>query len=182
MYFLTDDIRYVDYWKQYLDFEVISIDMLDILENEIIITNYSYISKFENISNIFLKNKFLVLDNVPSINKAKMLYRLGAKGYGNIYMKKEFFLSAIEAIKDGNFWISPALIQGFFEKINSNTFDKLTLREKEIAKLILDGLEYKEISEKLNITLRTVKAHTKNIYQKFNVKNRVQFMLLFNSP
>lgn len=180
MYFLTDDYRYIEFWKsQIKDIEVIFIDMLDELENEIIITNFSYISKLDNIQEIFKKNKFLVLDNIPMINKAKMLYFLGAKGYGNIYMKKEYLLSAIEAIKDGNFWITPTLIENFFEKKSYKELDNLTNREKEIAKLILEGLEYKDIAKQLNISLRTVKAHTQNIFKKFNVKNRLQFAMLF---
>ena len=37
-----------------------------------------------------------------------------------------------------------------------------------------------KLSEQLNITTRTVKAHTKSIYEKFNVSNRLAFLLLFN--
>ena len=180
VYLLSDDYRYINYWKSiFSNSEVILEEMLEELYNEIIVTNFSYISKFKNLQEIFSKNKFLVLDNVPSINKAKLLYSLGAKGYGNIYMKKEYLISAIEAIRDGNFWLSPALIKGFFEQKNDDRFSILTKREKEIAKLLIDGLTYPQISEKLNIKLRTVKAHVKNIYQKFNVQNRLQFMLLF---
>ncbi len=175
MYILTDDYRYILYWQSILDAESILFDAIDYLEDEIIITNYSYISKFDNLNELFKRNKFLVLDKVPHINKAKILYKLGARGYGNIYMKKEYFLSAIEAIKDNNFWLSPSLIENFFNKQNVN-FDNLTSREKEIATLLLEGFSYQEIADKLNITLRTVKAHASNIYKKYNVKNRVQFM------
>ncbi len=180
MYFLSDDYRYINFWKEQIEGEVIFYDSLEELNNEIIITNFSFVSKFKNLNEIFAKNKFLVLDSVPSLNKAKLLYRLGARGYGNVYMKKEYFLSAIEAIKENNFWITPSLIQGFFEKGSENKFEGLTDREKEIAKLLLEGLSYNEISKKLNITVRTVKAHAQSIYKKKNVKNRLQFMLLLS--
>ena len=50
MYFLTDDYRYIEYWKNQIeDIEVIFIDMLDDLEDEIIITNFSYIFRLEYI-------------------------------------------------------------------------------------------------------------------------------------
>lgn len=179
MYILSDDYRYIKYWQSLIDAEIILYDMLDELCDEIIITNYTYIAKFKNLQQIFAKNKFLVLDSVPSLNKAKLLYRLGAKGYGNIYMKKEYFNSAIEAIKENNFWLTPTLIEGLFDRKTNEKFDNLTKREKEIANLLLDGMSYNEISEKLNITLRTVKAHTQNIYKKLNVKNRLQFMLVY---
>ena len=175
MYILTDDYRYVLYWQSIVDAEVILLDAVDYLEDEIIIANYSYISKLHNLNELFKQNKFLILDRVPNINKAKILYKLGARGYGNIYMKKEYFLSAIEAIKDNNFWLSPSLIENFFNK-EDLSFSNLTAREKEIAKLLLEGFSYQEIADKLNITLRTVKAHATNIYKKYNVKNRIQFM------
>ena len=56
----------------------------------------------------------------------------------------------------------------------------LTDREKEVALLVLEKLPYSVISEKLNISIRTVKAHTKNIYEKFNVSNRLAFILRFS--
>ncbi len=47
----------------------------------------------------------------------------------------------------------------------------LTKKEKEIVKMILDGLESKEISEKLNISFNTVSTHRKNILRKLGARN-----------
>ncbi|MBN3521222.1 PAS domain-containing protein [Algoriphagus lutimaris] len=47
----------------------------------------------------------------------------------------------------------------------------LTKKEKEIVRLILDGLGSKEISEKLNISFNTVSTHRKNILRKLGAKN-----------
>jgi PAS domain S-box-containing protein len=53
-------------------------------------------------------------------------------------------------------------------------FDKnqLTVREKEVAKLILLGLSNQEIQDKLFVSKNTLKTHISNIYGKFRVKNR----------
>jgi len=51
-------------------------------------------------------------------------------------------------------------------------------RESEIIREICNGLSNKEISEKLFISLQTVKDHTHRIYIKTNVKSRVQLMNL----
>jgi DNA-binding CsgD family transcriptional regulator len=52
-------------------------------------------------------------------------------------------------------------------------------RETDIVREICNGLSNKEISEKLFISLQTVKDHTHRIYTKTNVKSRVQLIYLF---
>jgi DNA-binding CsgD family transcriptional regulator len=54
----------------------------------------------------------------------------------------------------------------------------VTPRESEIIREICNGLSNKEISDKLFITLQTVKDHTHRIYIKTNVKSRVQLINL----
>lgn len=51
-------------------------------------------------------------------------------------------------------------------------------RESDIVREICNGLSNKEISEKLFISLQTVKDHTHRIYIKTNVKSRVQLITL----
>ena len=51
-------------------------------------------------------------------------------------------------------------------------------RETDIVREICNGLSNKEISEKLFISLQTVKDHTHRIYIKTNVKSRVQLINL----
>lgn len=51
-------------------------------------------------------------------------------------------------------------------------------RETDIVREICNGLSNKEISEKLFISLQTVKDHTHRIYIKTNVKSRVQLITL----
>jgi two-component system, NarL family, response regulator LiaR len=51
--------------------------------------------------------------------------------------------------------------------------DKLTEREREVLKLMVEGLNNAEIAEKLVVSLSTVKYHISNILAKFCVDNRV---------
>ena len=51
-------------------------------------------------------------------------------------------------------------------------------RETDIVREICNGLSNKEISEKLFISLQTVKDHTHRIYTKTNVRSRVQLINL----
>ena len=49
-----------------------------------------------------------------------------------------------------------------------------TKREEDVIKLLIQGYNNNEISEKLMITNHTTKAHLASIYQKLEVSNRVQ--------
>lgn len=55
----------------------------------------------------------------------------------------------------------------------------LTAREKDVLLLILEGNSNKSISEKLFISISTVKFHTKNIYLKSKLENRFELLSIF---
>lgn len=53
---------------------------------------------------------------------------------------------------------------------------KLTPREKDIAKLVCDGLAYKTIGNTLFIAERTVTKHVENIFEKLDVSNKIELI------
>lgn len=57
---------------------------------------------------------------------------------------------------------------------------KISKREQEILKLILEGKNNREIEEALFISYHTVKNHVYNLYQKLGVKNRYELIHFFN--
>ena len=58
------------------------------------------------------------------------------------------------------------------------TFFDLSSREKEILQMLVQGLLYKEIGAKLNISPNTAKKHVINIYNKLHVNSRAQALHL----
>ena len=50
----------------------------------------------------------------------------------------------------------------------------LTERERQVLKLLVDGLDYKNIAEKLDISPNTIRKHIDNIYKKLHVTSRAQ--------
>jgi DNA-binding NarL/FixJ family response regulator len=54
--------------------------------------------------------------------------------------------------------------------------EKLSQREIEIIKLISDGLIFKEIADKLNISPRTVEAHKNNILEKLQISTTAELI------
>jgi len=87
--------------------------------------------------------------------------------------------SAIETIRHGRFYISPLLseeltddwIQTWRGKSKLPIqLESLTIREREVLKLIAEGKSSKEIGELLFISVRTVERHRANIMEKLNLK------------
>ncbi len=64
----------------------------------------------------------------------------------------------------------------FLVQIDDNLMNKLslTVREREIIMLLIEGYTKKEVGEKLFISELTVKTHIQNIYSKLGVSNRVE--------
>ncbi len=131
------------------------------------------------------KGKVFILSKTPNFEDAQKYILLGAMGYGNVLMSKTHILSSYQALKDGNMWIYPDFISAFMNLAQKNQGEKkkhleqLTQREQEVALLLVDGMLYRDIADKLNITPRTVKAHVASIYQKLEVKDRLALALLF---
>lgn len=55
--------------------------------------------------------------------------------------------------------------------------EPLTERELEVLRLLAAGMSNREITEKLIVTIHTVKWHTKNLYSKLKVRNRTQALV-----
>lgn len=127
-------------------------------------------------------NRMLILQRVPSIEPARHYLSLGVHGYGNVMMDELFFLSALQALQSNMMWIHPEITSKMVALLTPTYTDvsfleKLTIREQEIALLLLEGKLYSEIATMLEITPRMVKAHATHIYQKLQVKDRLDFAL-----
>jgi DNA-binding NarL/FixJ family response regulator len=74
-----------------------------------------------------------------------------------------------------------ASADGLVAQISSSkavSLDELTKRERQVAKAVADGLSNREIAARLSISERTVKARLTSVFQKLNVRDRVQLALL----
>ncbi|BAF60222.1 response regulator [Pelotomaculum thermopropionicum SI] len=98
----------------------------------------------------------------------------------------EQLIEVVESVAEGRYFVDTSianellvnLVQGTPRRQHPKNLPLLTLREKEVLQLIVNGLSNKEIAGKLNITLRTVKAHVSSILMKLNVNDRTQAAVL----
>lgn len=90
----------------------------------------------------------------------------------NVEMQKKLLRNT--ALKLMN---QPALVENNIDifEMNCNVYN-LTSRERDIAKLICQGYKYKNIGETLFIAERTVTKHAQNIFEKTEVKNKIELI------
>ena len=136
-------------------------------------------------SSLYPAIKFVVLTIFDDDDKIFRAIRAGACGY---LLKEESGPVITDMLmtlwESGAGPISPSIaykilqmvqLQG--DKKNTPLPDdifQLSEREKEILQLLSQGLEYKEIAAKINISPNTVKKHSINIYQKLHVNSKAQ--------
>lgn len=112
----------------------------------------------------------------------------GVSGYITKFADKEEVIKAIQNVAKGEEYYSQSITQiivkGFKNRQNTelseqNPLNVLSKREKEVLSLIVDGLNSKQIAEKLFLSERTVSNHRANMLQKCQVKNTVELVRIY---
>ena len=117
------------------------------------------------------------------------LYRIihaGAHGYINENMNGKHMIDALDAVRDGRYWIERhimerfisdcSLVDGIHTRVQSLS-ERLTNREAEVLGFIMMGLSTSEIAERVFLSHQGVKAHLTTLFRKFEVRNRSQLIL-----
>jgi DNA-binding NarL/FixJ family response regulator len=105
--------------------------------------------------------------------------KAGANGY---MIKSDLPDQLLEAIRDvhaGGAPMSSSIARKVVKHfhlvgISSEESDNLTSREREVLELLAQGLIYKEIGDKLNIAVTTVRTHVQKICSKMHVRSRME--------
>ncbi len=108
--------------------------------------------------------------------------RLGAAGYILKHAAESELISAIRSVFRGELYIHPKMIRSLLQNESSatvpeqSTLEKLTLREVEVLKLIVQGYTNKQVAEELGISIRTVEGHRANLTDKLAIRSRVDLL------
>ena len=104
------------------------------------------------------------------------VYRSGAEGYVLKDFVAEELLVALNSVRDGKRYVCPSVAEYFVEEYinltrgkDSDLIGSLTLREKEVLGFVVGGKTNKEISERLDVSLDTIKSHRNSVMHKFGV-------------
>jgi DNA-binding NarL/FixJ family response regulator len=124
--------------------------------------------------------RFLALSVSDAAEDVIAVIRAGARGYVTKSISGPDLADAVRRVRDGDAVFSPRLagfvLDAFAGQIPEAEvdpeLDQLTLREREVLRLIARGYLYKEIARQLSISVKTVEAHVSAVLRKLQLSSR----------
>ncbi len=114
--------------------------------------------------------------------------RLGAMGVVLKEEAAEVLVKAIDNVHRGEVWLDPTLTARALAGMTGTArapkpapeavrIAELTEREREVIALLAEGLQNKEVSQRLHITENTVRRHLVAIFDKLGVESRLELVI-----
>jgi two-component system nitrate/nitrite response regulator NarL len=132
--------------------------------------------------------RVLVLMGMDDPEVQQRAVRLGAMGVVLKDHSAAVLFKAIEKVHAGEAWIDRALLASLLTDLASGRASQasdpetakialLTVREREVIRLVGAGLKNKHIAERLCISETTVRHHLTSIFQKLGVEDRLALVI-----
>jgi DNA-binding NarL/FixJ family response regulator len=122
--------------------------------------------------------QILILTAVDDDEMVFLALEAGADGYLLKRTKPADLRAALLDVRTGGApmtsEIARRVVESFRRKTRSHDDVRLTAREEEILVLLTKGYSNKEIADRLNLGVETVRTHLKHIYEKMHVRSRTE--------
>jgi len=140
------------------------------------------LTAIEEINQLDLEAQILVLTSFPDDDMVISAIKAGATGILLKDSLPEKLLNAIRTVSHGESILHPTVSRKLMEKVRqpSETApleDLLTQRELDVLRLLTKGFTNGQIALELNVSIRTVTTHIRNILDKLHLQNRTQAAL-----
>jgi DNA-binding NarL/FixJ family response regulator len=99
----------------------------------------------------------------------------GAQGFVLKDSESTVLVAAIRQVMEGEPYVDPRLAPDFLRQLaKPRSAGVLSAREREILQMLADGCSNREVSERLVVSVETVKTHVKHILAKLEAEHRTQ--------
>lgn len=148
---------------------------IDVLLTDVMMPHMNGLELAELVSNMYPNTKIIALSmNGEGVIIDQLINKASISGYLLKQSNADELVIAIKKIADGGQYFSDNILEAL--EIHSNKKDiveaaHLTHREIEVISLIEKDLTNKQIADTLNIAVRTVETHRKNIFRKTGTNN-----------
>ena len=124
-------------------------------------------------------SKFVILTMHGEVAIATRAIRAGASGFLLKYSAGEELVDAINEVLRGHTYLTPAITKDVLAALASPDTEpkvSLTMRQREVLRLIVKGHRMKEIAAMLNLSTRTVETHKYEIMRQLGVQSTVELV------
>ena len=134
--------------------------------------------------------RVIAMTAIENPQEARLALEAGANGYVHYLAIPQVLEQVAQVVAAGGMWLGADLMRQLVlatARILPATdapkvdLSLLTSREKAVAELVAAGKSNKEVARDLDITERTVKAHLGAAFEKLQVRDRLQLVLVFSS-
>lgn len=126
------------------------------------------------------RTHLLLLTGVRELEALVDAVHHGVAGVVTKDMRPEDLVAALHAVASGQTALSPELAQAVHTRPRSAELvmnvRPLTERERQVARLVLEGLRNKMIAQRLSIAESTVKMHLRSVFDKLAIRNRTELV------
>lgn len=112
--------------------------------------------------------------------------KAGAQGYLTKDAATQRLLEGLRAVAEGTFYLDPALSMEVSRELlvsgtrrtddSASAYDSLTPREREVMRLVVEGLANKEVATALGISVKTAEHHRASLMRKLGLQNTVELV------
>ncbi len=158
----------------------------DVVLMDINMVPFSGMEATRRIREIWPQSRIIGVTMHSQPSYARKMMQIGASGYVTKNSSREEMMEAIVEVHQGNKYIcteikdilSDQMVQKPSPLVGINT---LTEREMDIINLIKKGFSSRDISNSLQISLKTVEVHRHNILKKLKLKNAASLVNFMNT-
>lgn len=165
--------------------EKISISKPDVVLLDVNMPNMNGFETCKKILQLDSEIKVIAISMHKESSLIKLMFGNGAKGYVLKNASQKEVIKAIKAVYNGKKYVDEEVNEILINSITksakqkiSNSFPKLSRREKDVLRLIMNEKTTQEIAEKLNISFGTVETHRRNMLIKTGARNTVGLVKL----
>ncbi len=152
--------------------ELLKVSCPDLVVLDISMPNLRGLEAIREIKKSYPQVSVLVLTMHKKKEFIQQALRDGADGF---LLKEDAggeLIRAVQTIRNGGKYLSPLLANVLTSlALEKDKSEVLTIREREVLKLLAEGKRNKEIAEALYISPHTVRRHRFNIMEKLQINN-----------
>lgn len=133
----------------------------------------SGLNAISHIKKRYADTKVIVLTAAETTNVWNEVLELGVSGIAMKSISPKELIQGVRQVMKGELFIHSE-IQPILEEASGLTNKRLSVREKQVVKLVAEGYKTKEIAEMLEISDRTVSKHRENLMTKMGATSTAE--------